>query len=334
MNHQVHHHWYVQNHEHDFENNVSSMSNTSGSFNRFYIKASNSEIPIESNTHLLVCGEDGIVATVADVSGSKVLLLKTNLVAGSNVTLATDPVTNAITISATGGGGSGSGTINTGVQYRLAYYPSTGTAVDDLANATYNPTAHSGRGLLTARGHIVLGGPSEATGDYSLAFGNRASTLNQEYVMAHASGIFDSDDSAGSAQTAQHVQRVLSTDANGNILTSDGTGSVDVAGSDVNVVQIPTNSTVHFHAMIVARNESVANQSAAFILEGCIDNQAGITNMVGFPMMQVIARDVGSWTCKASADNTNNCLVLSVRGTNSNKIRWLAFVRTTIVSNK
>lgn len=35
-----------------------------------------------------------------------------------------------------GAGGGGSGTVNSGTQYRITYYPSTGTTVDDLANLT------------------------------------------------------------------------------------------------------------------------------------------------------------------------------------------------------
>lgn len=50
------------------------------------------------------------------------------LVAGSNITLTTDPTTDEITINASAGSG-GSGTVTSGIAGRLAYYSATGTTI-------------------------------------------------------------------------------------------------------------------------------------------------------------------------------------------------------------
>lgn len=61
--------------------------------------------------------------------------------AGSNITLAVDPSTGAITIS-----GSGTGTVNSGTSGMLGYYPSTGTTIDDTRlKYSYD----SGAGVMT-----------------------------------------------------------------------------------------------------------------------------------------------------------------------------------------
>ena len=69
--------------------------------------------------------------TIAVSGQSNIVADATNdtltLVAGSNITITTDPTTDSVTIAST----SGSGTVNTGVSGRLAYYPSNGTTIDD-----------------------------------------------------------------------------------------------------------------------------------------------------------------------------------------------------------
>jgi len=69
-----------------------------------------------------------------------------------------------LTVSATGipewaaGGGSGSGTVNSGTQYQVAYYATTGDAVSGDANLTFNPAAGT-----TATFVYVGGGATAST---------------------------------------------------------------------------------------------------------------------------------------------------------------------------
>ena len=55
-------------------------------------------------------------------------------------------------ITAVGGGGGGSGTVNSGMSGSLAYYPSTGTVVDDLANLMWNTNTLTVTGAIQATG--------------------------------------------------------------------------------------------------------------------------------------------------------------------------------------
>jgi hypothetical protein len=75
---------------------------------------------------LTITAGSGGTAVTADLNGT------ITLVAGSNITLSGDNSAKTITITSSGGG-SGSGTVLTGTQYNFAYYPSTGTTVDDTA---------------------------------------------------------------------------------------------------------------------------------------------------------------------------------------------------------
>ena len=82
---------------------------------------------------------DATIALTAGTGGTQVISdLNGNitLVAGTGITLAGDNTAKSVTITAT----SGSGTVNSGTQYRLAYYPSTGTTVDDISGVYMSAT--------------------------------------------------------------------------------------------------------------------------------------------------------------------------------------------------
>jgi hypothetical protein len=71
------------------------------------------------------------------------------LAAGTNITL-TRTDANTVTIAASGGG-AGSGTVNSGVVKKLAYYSATGTAVDDVAGIEWD----SATTTLTVTGTVA-----------------------------------------------------------------------------------------------------------------------------------------------------------------------------------
>ena len=71
------------------------------------------------------------------------------LAAGTNITL-TRTDANTVTIAASGGG-AGSGTVNSGVAKKLAYYSATGTAVDDVAGIEWD----SATTTLTVTGTVA-----------------------------------------------------------------------------------------------------------------------------------------------------------------------------------
>lgn len=72
-------------------------------------------------------------------TGSPNILRSFDLIAGTNVTITkTTDTDSTLRYTINASGGSGSGTVNTGAANTLAYYPSAGTTVDDLAAITAN----------------------------------------------------------------------------------------------------------------------------------------------------------------------------------------------------
>jgi len=70
------------------------------------------------------------------IQGSGVSVTQRTKLNFIGATVADDPSAGATKVTITGGGGSGSGTVNSGTQYRIAYYATTGTAVSEASAIT------------------------------------------------------------------------------------------------------------------------------------------------------------------------------------------------------
>jgi hypothetical protein len=124
------------------------------------------------------------------------------------------------------------------------------------------------------------------------------------------------------------------------ILTQIQTGNVTLTGTTTNVTQteifiggvassrinIASDSTYMFEVRIAARRTDADNESAAYLLQGCIDNNAGTTALVGSLNKVVLAEDTAAWDVDVQADNTNDALIVLVTGENTKTIRWTALV--------
>jgi hypothetical protein len=86
---------------------------------------------------------------------------------------------------------------------------------------------------------------------------------------------------------------------------------------------IPSDSTWVFQILVAARRTDVDNESAGYLLEGVIDNNAGTTAIVGAYRRTVFAEDDTDWQVVAEADDTNDALVLKVTGEAAKTIDWL-----------
>jgi len=103
---------------------------------------------INSFATILVSGQSNVVAdSVAD---------SLTLVAGPGIELTTNAGTDTITITNTGGAGGGGGSgVSAGTVNRLAYYASTGSVVQDTgAGLTWNGTALTITGTISASGAV------------------------------------------------------------------------------------------------------------------------------------------------------------------------------------
>jgi len=200
-------------------------------------------------------------------------------------------------------------------------------AIGRYADSSGADSIAIGGGLLdgasadaTAANAIAIGIKTLASGVDSVAIGNMA-TATDVGEFAFASGQFAAD---GDAQTSIYVLRNQTTDATQTELFADGS-SADIS--------VASDSTVFFRASIVARRTDADNESAAYTIEGCIDNNAGTTALVGgLGTKTIVAEDTSAWDVTISADNTNDGINILVTGEASKTIRWVARVETTTVA--
>jgi len=90
---------------------------------------------------------------------------------------------------------------------------------------------------------------------------------------------------------------------------------------------IATDTTWAFSALVVARRTDADNESAAYLIQGCIDRNVNTTALVGSITVTAIAEDNAAWDVTAEADDTNDALVFKVTGEAAKTIRWFSWVR-------
>ena len=167
---------------------------------------------------------------------------------------------------------------------------------------------------------ISIGRDTRADGTDSVSLGYRSKSQDGGQ-FAYASGYFAA---AGDAQTSVYVLRNTTTSATQTELFADGS-SADIS--------VPNDSTIMFKASVVARRTDADNESAAYILEGCVDNNNGTTALVGsLGTKTILSEDRTNWDVTITADNTNNGINVLVTGEASKNIRWVAKVEITVVS--
>lgn len=130
--------------------------------------------------------------TVTDGTNSKALNLNDTLTftAGSNITIGVNSSTGAVTIT-----GSGSGSVNSGAANALAYYPSSGSTIDD-ARLTYSYNGTGGITVDAVTDSLVL-----AASGLQLDAGG--SSVNPVAVVINYGGIFTSAPSSFSVTPGQ-----------------------------------------------------------------------------------------------------------------------------------
>ena len=96
-----------------------------------------------------------------------------------------------------------------------------------------------------------------------------------------------------------------------------------VNGVSNNRIAILSGYTYTFSILITALRTDGANESAGYRLDGVIDNQSGTTALVGSVIKTVIGEDTAGWDVAATADNTNDALVLTVTGSSAT-VKWFA----------
>ncbi len=170
--------------------------------------------------------------------------------------------------------------------------------------------------------HATIGGgyQNSANAQYTTVAGGSQASATHYGEMAYASGAFQQ---VGDAQSSLYVLRA-STPGSSNYyeLFLDGLGQR---------ITIPDGRTMTFQILVTARD--ISGNSAGYRFEGVIKNVGGTVSLVGGgPLTPVMTKeDVSSWDARVVADDTNDALVIEVKGDSG--VRWVAAVRTAEVSH-
>jgi len=96
-------------------------------------------------------------------------------------------------------------------------------------------------------------------------------------------------------------------------------------------IGVTNDATMMFEADIVGR-ETSGTKHCSFKLTGVISNTGGTTVLVNNVSETIIAETDELWAVEASADNTTNSLRVTVTGELGLTIKWVGFIKTTLIS--
>jgi hypothetical protein len=133
----------------------------------------NSSSSISNFQTIAVAGQSDVVA---DQTSDTL-----TIVAGSNITITTDPTTDEITINASAGSG-GSGTVTSGLAGRLAYYSTTGTTV---VNTSSGMSWNNGTNTLTLQNLNLTGSVGNLTSTGTVT----ADTIDAQTIQSSSAGV-------------------------------------------------------------------------------------------------------------------------------------------------
>ena len=181
----------------------------------------------------------------------------------------------------------------------------------------------------TDRLDTIGGGFQNTTSNHFTTIpGGREANAFRYGEMAYASGDFAKP---GDAQASLYVLR--------NKTINDSWTDVYLDGiSATQRITITINRTVSFDILIVARNDPVSlvpGQSGGYQIQGVIENNNGVTSLVGSPTVTPLGADDANWKVRVQAVDLvgpNDVLAVQVQGANAMIIRWVATARTTEVS--
>lgn len=157
----------------------------------------------------------------------------------------------------------------------------------------------------TATGSTVPGG-----------MGARAGLYGQ---MAYAGGYFGA---AGDAQTSVYVLRTTTLNTSAwTTLYLDGYTSL---------LSLASGRTLTFDLLVTGR--STTGKSAGYRAYGVIKNVGGATSLVGAVIPTVLGEDDTTWDVQVLADNANDALLIQVKASSSETVRWVATVRAVEVA--
>lgn len=181
------------------------------------------------------------------------------------------------------------------------------------------------RVLTTAVGATISGGSENfvsTTAPFATIPGGQRAVARSYGQLAYASGSFTS---LGDAQAGVYVVRNTTST---NTVAGGTTTDLFLDGASRRI-RVPVDSAWTFEISIAARDGGL--NSAAYLVRGTIENNAGATAFPVAPVTDTLNEDVAAWGVQLIADNVNDALVVRVTGSIAAPVRWVATVRTTEV---
>ncbi|MFH1413024.1 MAG: hypothetical protein ABIG10_03310 [bacterium] len=201
-------------------------------------------------------------------------------------------------------------------------YSFVGAGMNNSANAAYSAIAAGYYNYIySGYNTTFIGGGTRNEISQDGNSGTSAAILGGEYgkayhyaSQAHAAGKFSV---AGDAQTIQLVARNQTTDATQTELFLNGSSYRATIPSDMSWVA---------EILVVGRRTDADNETYSGSFAVGIDNNAGITALVG-TVTTIHEQKDGTWSVAIDADDTNDALRIQVTGEAAKTIRWVAFIR-------
>lgn len=204
---------------------------------------------------------------------------------------------------------SGGGSANTA----SGAYSSVGGGAGNTASGIFAAVSAGADNVASGSNSAVAGGSTNvASAPYAAVGGGWRAKADKHGQQAQAAGRLTAN---GDAQTSVLVARRKTTSATPAELFLDGAALRCTIAAD---------TTWAFRILVVARRTDADDESAAYDFLGCLDNNAGVTALVGAIAKTVVAEDSAAWNCDVTADDTNDALVITVTGEAAKTINWVA----------
>lgn len=195
---------------------------------------------------------------------------------------------------------------------------------------------------LTASGTIAvaLGFSAVAAGNYSFALGGATSTSANSFCVGLAAGTETAAEqswnisSGGVADVRNQgvVGATSDTYAQSNIYTlsrstTDATPTVLQPNGNTGTEYLTVrNDKVYAFTVLVAGRNISDGGGCGYELKGVIENAGGTVALIGTVTKTVLGETTGAYDCDVTANDTNNCLVITVTGLAAKDVRWGATV--------
>lgn len=194
---------------------------------------------------------------------------------------------------------------------------------------------------LTASGTVAvaLGYDAVAAGNYSFALGAATSTSANSFCVGLATGtetaaVQSWNISSGGVTDVrnQGVVGCIAGYAQSNIYTLQRATANDTpttmhpnGDTGTEYLTIRSDKVYAFTALVAGRNITDGG-GCGYEFKGLIENAGGTVALIGTVAKTVIAETTAGYDCDITADDTNNCLTVTVTGLASKDVRWSATI--------